>query len=162
VLPGARSRQQAIPTHARRAFVRFACDAHRTYDASMGLTRSSRALVALVTAVLLLLCQTAFAAQACAHIFSGGNSSGASAPCHEGAGNADNAPQTPAAVSVCEAAKAVGQSVEVPLIAVTDLPSLPMAPYEAIPPRQTSPFPHTAFAVCNSPPLSLLHCRLLN
>jgi hypothetical protein len=129
----------------------------------MVLTRSSRSVVALVTAVLLLLCQTAFAAQACAHSFAPAIADAASAPCHETPSDAGMpAKQAPAVATGCEAAKAVADPAKLTVFAVTDLPAVLLTYYESAAPTIASVAPQTAQAVCYSPPLSILHCRLLN
>ena len=128
----------------------------------MLLARSSRSLVALVTAVLLLLCQTAFAAQACAHSLSS-SSTALSAPCHgEGEDISAGSPLTPASVSVCESAKAVSDSTKVLVYALADLPAVPVAYSEAATQVRSLDAPRIVHAVCHSPPLNILHCRLLN
>src|SRR4051812_9425873 len=86
--------------------------------------RSSRSAVAVLTAVLLFLFQTAVAAQACAHSISR-NGTAATMPCHEpGANEHSNAPSTPESASVCEAGKAVGQAAHTELPAAVDLPAV--------------------------------------
>ena len=133
------------------------------YDASMVLTRSSRSLVALVTAILLLLCQTAFAAQACAHSLAPATTDTASAPCHEMPSNTGTpAKQAPAVASACDVAKAVADPTKLTVFAVTDLPAILLTYYYGAAPAMASLAPQTAQAVCYSPPLSILHCRLLN
>jgi hypothetical protein len=69
--------------------------------------------------VLLLLCQVAFAAQACAHSFAPAATAMA-APCHEAMGDAGGASDSPGAASVCEAAKAVADGSTFPLANLTD------------------------------------------
>lgn len=124
----------------------------------MHLTRSNRALVAFFTALLLLLCQTAFAAQACAHGFASqaaGNELGAQ--CHD---RANDDPSGSSAATGCEASKALSEDVKVPAFAAVELPvfAVPRADIglvsQAFGPRITR-------AVCSSPPLNLLHCRFL-
>jgi hypothetical protein len=126
----------------------------------MVLTRSSRSFVALVTAILLLLCQTAFAAQACAQTVTPVQPVGIAAPCHESP--SDNAGKRIPVSTSCEAANALPDSAKMPVLAVTELPTILVA-YE---PAAVSGTPwHGAQrveAVCHSPPLSILHCRLLN
>ena len=129
---------------------------------AMRLSRSSRSIIALLTAVLLLLCQTAFAAQACGHGFVSDNASAVSAPCHETMEDSRSVPQEPAAVSACDAPKAVAEAVKIPVLSVTDFPALPLVRYEPAPVKLASLAPHAVHAVCHSPPLTLLHCRLLN
>src|SRR5690242_10802728 len=92
----------------------------------MVVRRSSRSFVALLTAVMLLLCQTAFAAQACAHTLTPAQPEGIAAPCHESAGG-DAGKQAPAASTNCDAATALPDVAKVPVIAVTDLPAVLVA-----------------------------------
>jgi hypothetical protein len=127
----------------------------------MRLRRSSRSIVALITAVLLLLCQTAFAAQACGHDFVSTNPSTASVPCHEGMDEGGSMPHTPAAASACDAPKAVAEAVKVPVFSITDFPALPIA-HESVAPVTRLSFTPLVRAACHSPPLTLLHCRFLN
>ena len=128
----------------------------------MLLTRSSRSLVAFVTAVLLLLCQTAFAAHACANTLPPSSTeNSAAAPCHEAGADSTLPAQLPAP-TVCEAATALPDAAKVPVFALSDLPSIvvayePFAADAAPAARQ-----QTVQAVCHSPPLSILHCRFLN
>src|SRR5687767_8853457 len=125
------------------------------------MTGSRRPTIALVTAILLLLCQTAFAAQACAHGMSAASAESASAPCHETADERGSPAKEAPASSACEAATAVPDTVKLPLVAVTDLPSLPVV-YVMRAPHSASQREPASLAVCHSPPLSLLHCRFLN
>ena len=128
----------------------------------MVLTRSSRSLVAFVAAVLLLLCQTALAAQACAHTGAPAQTESAAAPCH-GAGGESPAPekQLPAPTA-CEAANALPDGAKMPVFALGDLPTMLVAYEQSAVPGTTARGPQTLDAVCHSPPLSILHCRLLN
>ena len=115
-----------------------------------------RRLIALLTAVLLLLCQTSALAQFCATA-AGAESAAAAAPapCHD-----DHSGSQPAAVSVCEASQALAENAKVP---VFDFP----APVLVIALRDIARAPQTdihaaVHAVCSSPPLTVLHCRFLN
>jgi len=125
------------------------------------LTRSTRSAVALVTALLLLFCQAAFAAQACAHTAVLAQPA-ETAPCHGTSehGN-DGAPATPAA-NACDAGKAVGDAAKVQVLTLAELPVAAIAYGEVVPQRVRSVAPSCANAVCYSPPLSILHCRFLN
>ncbi|MDB5863629.1 MAG: hypothetical protein JWO70_1435 [Betaproteobacteria bacterium] len=112
--------------------------------------------------MLLLLCQVAFAAQACAHSFASA-APAMVAPCHEAMGDAGGATDSPGAASICEASKAVADGSRLPIADITDFPALTVAQVDILTPRwsTSSPGP-TATAVCHSPPLTLLHCRFLN
>ena|SRR5687767_2048354 len=125
----------------------------------MVLSRVSRSFVASLTALLLLLCQTAFAAQACAHNIAPAQTEGIVAPCHE-ASDAHTGKPHPPAVG-CEATKALPDAAKVPFLALADLPTMLVA-YEQASTRRTRPRIQYVQAVCHSPPLSTLHCRLLN
>ena len=123
-------------------------------------TRSSRSFVALLTALMLLLCQTAFAAQACAHTLRPAQPEGITAPCHE-SGGADTGKQIPA-TTTCDAATALPDAAKVPVLAVTDLPAILVAYEPATAIGIQSGGAQRVQAVCHSPPLSILHCRFLN
>lgn len=125
----------------------------------MVLGRSSRSFVASLTAVLLLLCQTAFAAQACAHTIKSVQPGSIAAPCHESSAE-NTGTHTPAATS-CEATKAVPDAAKVPVLALADLPTMLVAYEQAARPGTLSRVQYVQ-AVCHSPPLSILHCRFLN
>jgi hypothetical protein len=127
----------------------------------MRLSRPHRSAVSLVTAVLLLLCQAAFAAQACSAGFVAKQNTDI-APCHETIPNSSNVPDNPAAVSVCEASKAVAESAKHSMLAVTDLPALPVAYADFVPFAPKARPVQTIAVVCHSPPLTALHCRYLN
>jgi hypothetical protein len=127
----------------------------------MHLRRSTRAIIAVVTALLLLACQTAFAAQACAHGFASAESASAT-PCHDMAGEESTPSQQTGASSDCEAAKAVVEAVKLPAFSVADLPVVALLHYETAVVAQASSRRSTTQAVCSSPPLTLLHCRFLN
>jgi hypothetical protein len=129
---------------------------------AMSFRRSSRSAIALLTALLLLLCQAAFAAQACAHSPVGIDPA-AAAPCH-GSSETDhsNVPSSPASTSVCEAGKAVGEATKVPVLALAELPVVAITYTQPQAHTIRSRAPDTIDAVCYSPPLSVLHCRFLN
>ena len=127
----------------------------------MRLSRPSKSIVALITAALLLLCQTAFAAQACAHSVGAQDAPG-SAPCHEPAGDMNHAPVVPAAPSACDAAQAFSGVVHISVFAITDLPALALVQFEQAQPRAVATVARTANTACHPPPLTILHCRFLN
>ena len=129
---------------------------------TMLLTRSSRSFVATITAVLLLLCQTAFAAQACAHTLASSTpENSATAPCHEATGDSTAPAQLPAP-TVCEAATALPDAAKVPVLALSDLPSIIVAYEPFASPGGPGARQQSVQAFCQSPPLSVLHCRFLN
>jgi hypothetical protein len=129
----------------------------------MRLTRSSRSTVALLTAILLLLCQTAFAANACAHGGVAASIEAMSAPCHTPE-NGGSAPMhdAPDASGGCAVSQALADPAKIPVLAATDLPAVvvayPLAADAAVHARA----PARVAAVCASPPLTILHCRFLN
>ena len=128
----------------------------------MRLNRPARPIVALLTAIMLLVCQTAFAAQACA-LPSAGTTSTAVAPCHhDGDGANTDTPTTPFVTGACETGKAIGDAAKVQVYALADLPAVAVtyghADFGAIAAGTTQ----LVRAACHSPPLSILHCRLLN
>ena len=112
--------------------------------------------------MLLLLCQTAFAAQASAHGFTSQVATSVGAPCHEMAGDGSDAPPGPAAASTCEVSKAVAEAVKVPALSVTDMPVVALVRYEIADVRLSSYAQRTIVIACSAPPLNLLHCRFLN
>jgi hypothetical protein len=127
-------------------------------------TRSSRSLVALITALLLLMCQTAFAVQACAHKFVPAITDTMSAPCHE-TSDGSSAPddKAPAAATSCEVANAVPDAAaKVSVFALADLPAVAVTYLQLPAPPRSARVLQTVQAVCHSPPLSILHCRFLN
>jgi hypothetical protein len=127
-------------------------------------TRSSRSLVALITALLLLMCQSAFAMQACVHTFVPATVDTISAPCHE-TSEAPSAPEKqPAAASAsCEVANALPDAAaKVPVFALSDLAAVPVTYLQLPAPPRSARALQTVQAVCYSPPLSILHCRFLN
>ena len=129
----------------------------------MRLNRSARASVAWITALLLLLCQTAFAAQLWMSGAPVRDAVAATAPCHIAADTqtSDGSPMSGPA-STCAASKAVADPVKAQVLAITDLPSVRIA-YQTAPPATLASAALAALpAVCHSPPLSILHCRLLN
>jgi hypothetical protein len=127
-------------------------------------TRSSRSLVALITALLLLMCQTAFAMRACAHTFVPATADTMSAPCHETSeGSSAPEKQAPAASASCEVANALPDAAaKVPVVAIGDLPAVAVTYLQLPAPPRSARALQTVQAVCYSPPLSILHCRFLN
>lgn len=131
--------------------------------AAMRLTRSSRSTVALLTAILLLLCQTAFAANACAHSPAPASADATTnLPCH-GADDSGNAPgdEAPGASGGCGVSKALADSAKIPVFASTDLPAVIIA-YPLADAAIVARAPARVSAVCASPPLTILHCRFIN
>lgn len=127
----------------------------------MVLSRSARSVIACVTALVLLLCQTAFAAQACVHPAAVAPvEHGAAAPCHDPAGGAP-ANELPAP-SACEAANAVPDAAKLPVLALSDLRATPVVYEQLAAGAGSTRNAQMAQAVCHSPPLSVLHCRFLN
>src|SRR5689334_20946331 len=128
----------------------------------MSLRRSSRSAVAVLTALLLLLCQTAFAAQACGQTH-GASKTPAAMPCHESAEHhSSQAPSGSDSTSVCAAGKAVGQATKSDLPAALDLPAVVITYVDTATYTGVSQAPQVVHAVCSSPPLTVLHCRFLN
>ena len=129
----------------------------------MRLTRSSRFFIALLTAVLLLVCQTAYAVNACAQAGKPAEAVAATLPCHppgpEGAEPASNAPGVAAA---CAVSAALPDQAKVPVFASADLRVALVGDAFA----QTAAVPAIAalhrHVACASPPLTILHCRFLN
>lgn len=124
-------------------------------------SRSSRSLIALITALLLLACQVAFAAEACASSMRGMSESMAAMPCHDAEGEHGSPVDQAPATSGCQAGKAVADPVKTPVFALADLPAMRVTYLERVvssSAARTVP----AHVVCSSPPLTILHCRLLN
>src|SRR5687767_1713469 len=129
----------------------------------MVLTRRSRSLVASITAVVLLLCQAAFAAQACAHpLAAASTESSAAAPCHDAPAESPTPATQLPTPTVCATATALPDAAKVPVFALADLPAVAVG-YETVEtPARAGLGQQTVQAVCYSPPLSILHCRFLN
>ena len=125
---------------------------------TLRLSRRSRVLVAWLAALLLVMCQTAFAAQACGADLTRTNPTPAAAPCHEAADADSNVP--PRAASGCEAPTAVADPVKIPIFGLSDIPAVIVAIYEPAA-EFTSLAPQHVQAVCYSPPFTILHCRFL-
>jgi len=130
----------------------------------MAFFRQRRRGIALLTAVLLFLCQSSYAVEAGASVL--WESAPGMGACHESAEHAvtghSQAPQAPAAHSICDAPKAVSESVQAPLLSIAQLPSL-LAPLFALAAvRGASISEPTHANPCRSPPLPVLLCRLLN
>lgn len=119
-------------------------------------------MVALLTAAFLLLCQTAFAAQACARSIFSELAAGSAAPCHDTAYEGSTPAQEPGASSGCEISKAVAGAVKVPAFSMDALPVFALVHHESTVVRLRSSGRSTVNAVCSSPHLTLLHCRFLN
>ena len=127
----------------------------------MKLSRFSRTIVAIGTAALLLLCQTAALAQACLMAPAPQSKTSAAAmPCHTASDTAGDMSRLPAAPSVCDASKALSEIAKVPVFALADIPVFVIASHD-VAPRLESGIPRAAHAVCSSPPLAVLHCRFL-
>jgi hypothetical protein len=122
--------------------------------------RSEKRTVALIAAVLLLLCQVAFAAQACARYATAG--ADAIASCHHSAADADSTEPATVARSSCESPALAAEGVSLPLVAVTAFASVAIAPALAItlPSRERAAL--ATATPCHPPPLTVLHCRFLN
>ena len=125
----------------------------------MRLNRRPRVLVAWLAALLLVMCQTAFAAQACAADLARSSTTTAVAPCHEAAEADSSIPLR--AASACEATKAVADPAKIPVFGISDIPAVVVAIYEPAA-QAASLAPQHVHAVCYSPPLTILHCRFLN
>jgi hypothetical protein len=126
---------------------------------TMRLSRRPRVLVAWLAALLLVMCQTAFAAQACGADLARGNTTSAAPPCHEATDTDSSVP--PRAASACEATKAVADPVKIPVFGISDMPAVIVAIHEPAA-RVASLAPQHVQAVCYSPHLTVLHCRFLN
>jgi hypothetical protein len=124
-------------------------------------SRLSRIVVASVTAVVLLLCQTAALAQACVMASAAHSKTSAAAmPCHTASDDAGDVSHQPATPSVCDASKALAEIAKVPVFALADIPVFVIASHDFVP-RLGSGIPRATQAVCSSPPLPVLHCRFL-
>jgi hypothetical protein len=126
----------------------------------MKLSRTSKAIVALLTAACLLLCQTLAFAQMCGIAPTPGQDAQSIAmPCHMAAVD-DGAAQHSASPGVCDVSQALPETAKVPVFALADLPVLLVEARDAVAPLQ-SVLPQAVQAVCSSRPLTVLHCRLL-
>ena len=122
--------------------------------------RASRSLIALVTALMLLACQVAFAAAACANGVRESEST-AAMPCHHEEGDRGSPVDTAPAAGGCQAGKAVAEPAKVPVFALADLPAVVVTYLEPVA-LDAAARTHHAHFVSSSPPLPILHCRLLN
>ena len=128
----------------------------------MKVFRAIRRIVAIVTGVVLLSCQTVALARACTtDSVRDGTPVAAAMPCHEAVEDADTRSHPPAAPSVCDASNALPQTDKAPAFALPDIPVLVVAAHDAMPPLQYG-LPPAVHVVCSSPPLTVLHCRFLN
>ena len=129
----------------------------------MALSRSSRSFVTLTTAVLLVLCQTAIAAQVCAHTsLPATTENSAAAGCHQAPADSNGPAEGPSTPTTCEASNALPDAAKVPVFAVGDLPTILVA-YDLFALLSRPAHGHQRVQpICYSPPLSILHCRLLN
>src|SRR5262245_2238294 len=123
----------------------------------MNLSRLQKRLTALTTALLLTLCQLAFAAQACAHGVAA-KEAATSMPCHD----MDSTPATPKPASVCDVPTPVGADISLPILSIADLPGLATGPLATGPIETASPYRYAIQAAYHPPPLTVLHCRFLN
>ena len=122
-------------------------------------TRSNRRGIALLAAILLVLCQAAFVAQAYAQV--GAAADAVALPCHHASDDADPAPSHEGVRPGCEAPAMTAEPVNVPLTALAALPSITLT---ASPPHVDGRFPglQAYEPDCRPPPLTVLHCRFLN
>jgi hypothetical protein len=122
--------------------------------------RSSRRTIALVAAMVLLLCQAALAARACANYTV--SPSAASVPCHQGSGEADPLAPPEHTMSACEAPALYAESANPSIAAVTALPALLLAPFVPVTSNTRERDTPAGHAPGRPPPLTILHCRFLN
>jgi hypothetical protein len=124
------------------------------------LRRSNSRMIALVTALLLLLCQAAFAAQICAQQVAAKAERPLSS-CHHAAESDDGSvPPADQSGGGCEAPALTGQhAVDLPILAVTALPALPIDAQSPAPSFAGAPAALAFEPHCRPPPLSILHCR---
>lgn len=127
----------------------------------MRLSRAPRAVIALFTAVLLLLCQAAFALQVC-HGNAARQDISAAGPCQTGIDEGDFGSHLPKPPETCQVAKAFAEPLKIPVLATVDLPVMAVHYDERAIARQPQYRSHAIQAACHSPPLTLLHCRFLN
>ena len=133
------------------------------YDWRMTLSRSSRSVVAVLAAIVMLLCQAAALAQACVtNQVERSDVTVAVSPCH-GASEADSTSgHQPAVPSTCEASQALAQADSVTIYPPADLaPLVVVAVDTASAARGFRSQQQALHNVCSSPPLAILHCRFL-
>ena len=127
----------------------------------MRLTRTKRGTLAFITAILLLWCQSLYAIQACAELVVSSTAAAAAAPCHHEPSDAGHGDHGRTNAGECDIAKAFAQEVKLPVLAIADLAATPVPVRVFADRRGTTPCgPPNALG--HSPPLNLLHCRLLN
>ena len=125
------------------------------------LGRSKRRMIATVTALLLLLCQVAFAAEICAQQVAA-HADAAVAPCHHvHDGEGSTLPPTETSGGGCEAPALTGHAVDPPILAVTALPALLIDAPALASETARAPTARALEVHCRPPPLSILHCRFL-
>src|SRR5689334_20420143 len=90
----------------------------------MMLGRSNRRMIATVTALLLLLCQAAFAAEICAQQVAARADAPVPSCHHAGDHEGSSVPPAEAPGGGCEAPALTGHAVDLPIPAVTALPAL--------------------------------------
>ncbi|HSN42376.1 MAG TPA: hypothetical protein VLT92_19565 [Burkholderiales bacterium] len=119
--------------------------------------------MACMVSALLLLCQSAIAAHACVLAVPDRGDSAAHQPCHDAVAESGNTADSDFCQKHCVSQQAMPAAAK---IAAIDMAALPMFPARRDPlllPAYATPaaMPLTA-APAQSPPLSILHCRLRN
>jgi hypothetical protein len=123
-------------------------------------SRSTGRFVACIAGAVLVLCQTAAAAEAC---MTGAPSSGNSAveqPCHDSAQKSGQDEHS-ACQTQCLSQRAAPAETKVSVPAATDMPALTVRLDQPLFAAHAAPFPKLLTARADSPPLTILHCRLV-
>ena len=127
----------------------------------MNMFRAAKRTVGVVTALLLLLCQTTALAEICLTTpVQDDAAARATMPCHGSADDANVLSHLPAAPSVCDASQAIAETANVPVLELPAVPILIIAARDVVT-RFDTGITRPAHAVCSSPPLTVLHCRFL-
>lgn len=122
--------------------------------------RSRSRGLAMMLALLVVLCQAAFIAQACANVASGGD---LAADCHSPAETDSRSSGHDRLSPACEAPALTADPVTTPLIAPMSLLFVAIGQHALQAPARTAPLPlQFREAQCRPPPLTILHCRFLN
>jgi hypothetical protein len=128
----------------------------------MKMRRLAKSTVSGLAAILLLLCQTVFAANACALIAPGAGESSMSQACHDMGSTTESGPSQDDYKSQCSspgtARSAVTSSVEAispPSVAAPRLGQQYLA-------LRILPAKSSGMLTASAPPFPILHCRLLN
>jgi len=127
----------------------------------MPLRSSHRRLIALATALIVMLCPLASTAHVYAHSVEAARMV-AMPPCHETSDGTRDAPPSPEQASLCSATAMMADDVSIALLSITDLPALFVASAPTMSVALLSPYRRTVQTLYHPPPLNVVFCRFLN